>query len=169
MLPNVSPLIITPQFFHHLNLNLNTTLLANQLLTLLQHKSLMLNMNKLTSMTLLSTNITIRLTNVAIFSIYFQNINYYLMASLEFILIRRSTLSNLEPSRCTTMLILSLMYIVKHLKKNLTTWLNLVSLNLAAPLNGRLQPSLSPKRMVASNKLLTYDLLIKQSYKNNTP
>ncbi len=52
------PIAIALLYSHHLNLNLKTTKLVTHLPTPLQLASLMLNMNRLVSMMLLSTNIT---------------------------------------------------------------------------------------------------------------
>ncbi len=157
MLQGFSLLHITLQSFHHLNLNLKMISLATKLSTPLQHASLMLNTNRPISVMLPSIKTTSHLTSIVIFSIYFPNIKNCLMAPLEFILIKRFTLtSNLEQSQCITALILFLMYIAKPLKRNLTTWLNSASSNIAAPLNGCSQPSLFLKRIVTFNKLLIY-------------
>ncbi len=138
--------------------------------TLLQHRSSMPNMNKSISTMLCSTNTIACWINGKIYSMYYPNTNNYLMAPLDSIHTKSFTLtSNLEPSKCITMLILFLNYTDKLPKKNLITWLNLVSLNHAGLLNGRPQPSLFQKRMGRFDKSLTYAPLTKQSYVNNTP
>ncbi len=68
----------------------------------------------------------------------------YLMALWESILIKKFTLTlNLEQSQCTTTLTLFLMCTNRPLKRNLITWLSLVSFNHAGPLNGHSCSSLS--------------------------
>ncbi len=144
---NSSLLIITPQSFHQLNLTLNTTKLATQLLTPLQHPSLMLNTYRPTSMMLILTNIIFCLISVDIFSISFLNTKNSLMAPLGSNYTKRFTLnSNLDLSRFITALTLYLTYTDTPLKKNLTTWSSVASSNLVELLNRRPWPSLSPKR-----------------------
>ncbi len=104
-----------------------------------------------------------------IFSSSCQNTKSYLMALWESIPIKRFTLtSNLELNWCTTALTLFLMSIDRPLKRKLTTWASVVSLNHAGHLNGYPQPSLSQTRMVAFDKLPAYAHSIKQSFANNT-
>ncbi len=136
--------------------------------TPLLHAFLMPNMNKLTSMMLLLIKPTFHLISNIIFSTSYSNTKNYLMAHWEYILIKRLTLtSNLEQSRCTTMLTLFLMSTNRPLKRNLTTWLSLVSLNHVGPLNGYLRPSISLRRMVTFDKLPTYAHSIKLSFANH--
>ncbi len=68
MTQNSSPLIITPQSCHHLTLILKMTLLATQLLMLLQRASLMINTNRPTAMMFPSTNIVFCSISIVIFS-----------------------------------------------------------------------------------------------------
>ncbi len=76
-----------------------------------------------------------------------------IMALLESIHIKRFTLtSNLELSQCTIVLTLFFTFIDKTSKTSSTTWLNLVSLNHAGPMNGRPLPSIFPKRMFKFDK-----------------
>ncbi len=102
---NSSPLIITPQSFHHLNLTWNKFSLAMHLPTPLLHAFLTLNMNKLKSMMLFSIKPTFHLISNAISLTSYQNTKNYLMAPWESILIKRFTsTSNLELNRCTIVL-----------------------------------------------------------------
>ncbi len=78
------------------------------------------------------------------------------MVFLKSIHTNKITLSSkLEPSQYIMMLILSLTYTNKVSKKNLITWLNLVSLNHIGPLNGHPLPSLFQKKMDGFGKSLT--------------
>ncbi len=110
----------TPLTSHKLTLISKTIVLAMPMSALLQHAALMQNMNKSTSMMLLSTNITSCFINTEIYSIYYLNTKSYLMALLEFILTKRFTLtSNLELSWYNILLTLyltSTVYIIP--KKN---------------------------------------------------
>ncbi len=165
---NFFPIAITLLYQRHLNSTLNMISLVTPLPQLLQHAFFKLNINRPTSMMLLLIKTTSCSIGNATYLTSCQNTKNYSISLLEFILIRRSTLtSNLELNRCITKHTMILMSIGKSLKRNLTTWWSLVSLNHAGPLNGHPQPLLSLKRIVAFNKLLTYTHSINQSFANN--
>ncbi len=160
------PIVITLHYSHHLNLNLNRTLLSTQFLTPLPLAFLTLNMSKPMSTMLHLTNITFHLINGMIFS----TSKSYLMARLESIPIKMVHIDLKHGAK----LVHHCTYPVPHIhrqtiKRNLNTWLSLAYLNHVGPLNGHPQPSLSLKKMAKYNKLQTYVHSIKLSFENNTP
>ncbi len=106
--------------FTPLDIDSKETFLAMPMLTLLQHASLMPNVNLSTSTLFHLINNTSHLINIAISLTCYLNTKQYSMVPLQFILTKRFTLiSNLEVNCCITALTLFLTSTDKLSKRNL--------------------------------------------------